>query len=259
MHSRNASNDVSDDDDGQYSGRTQDIEMGVRQDSYDFATRFMGRVTEIQSRMRRFQANFPIIERLHGRVLSAISESDAKTFRRDLDSSTDDCNRLAQRLRFDLKGLEADMEQLPKGSTDLHLATTQHLNLARKFKQALLEYHDIQLRYRDKQKQRFERQYRIVNPGASEQEISQVLDENYSGPIFAEKILSSNMLDDAQRVMTEVRSRHTEIANLSSAIIEVEKMFNDLSALISQQDDLVNQVSYQVDSMQGMLFLEDRL
>jgi hypothetical protein len=62
------------------------------------------------------------------------------------------------------------------------------LGLARKFRDALITFHDIQSSYREKQKSRFERQYLIVNPTATQEEIDRVLDEHYSGPIFAQTV-----------------------------------------------------------------------
>jgi syntaxin 1B/2/3 len=53
-----------------------------------------------------------------------------------------------------------------------------------KFKDAIQHLYQMQVDYRDKQQRRFERQYRIVQPDASDDEIQRVLSTEFSGPIF---------------------------------------------------------------------------
>ncbi len=64
-------------------------------------------VTQLQSLLRRLQSNLPVLDRLHGRILSAVTDEQTEEHRRELDYITDECNQLTQEIRFELKGIHS--------------------------------------------------------------------------------------------------------------------------------------------------------
>ena len=47
-------------------------------------------------------------------------------------------------------------------------------------------------------------------------------------------------------MLTDVQQRHDEILTLSQTIISLQRLFQDLSSIVQQQDELINSVAYQV-------------
>jgi syntaxin 1B/2/3 len=139
-------------------------------------------------------------------------------------------------------------QNMKEGTADYRMCASQHLALAKQFREIVLKYHDLQNSYREKQKARFERQYRIVNPGANDSEIKRVLDEDYSGPVFADTILNSTLMEEAKTVLRDVQLRHDEIVRLAKSIMDLQLLFEEISTLVTRQDDMVNQVSFQVSN-----------
>jgi syntaxin 1B/2/3 len=150
--------------------------------------------------------------------------------------------------------LESSVDRkLDKESTDYRLCHAQSSSLSRKLRNCVYDYQAIQRSYQEKQKSRFSRQYRIINPSASDEEIQEMLSAEYRGPIFADSILAATKLDEANRVLHEVTARHKEIMNLTKTIGKLEKLFEELSVMVEMQDDLVNQVAYQTDNAKTYL------
>lgn len=112
------------------------------------------------------------------------------------------------------------------------------------------------MKFRQRQTARFERQYRIVNPDATQAEIERVLesDPNVSGAkLFSQSILSSQHIDEAERVLDDVKSRHSDILSITKSIIQLEKLFSELSTLVELQDEQINQVAYQVSQVDAYM------
>lgn len=166
----------------------EDIELGeMRRDQFTDA--FFRQAEAIKNSTKKLEDNLSQIQYLYSKILSAVVEDEQKEYRDQLQSLIEDANRIAQQTRASLKDIEKAIDRsLSPGSADYRMCHSQQSSLATRFRGVIFRYQDIQRSYRDKQKARFERQYKIVNPDASEDEINRVLDENYAGPIFAQSV-----------------------------------------------------------------------
>ncbi len=79
-------------------------------------------------------------------------------------------------------------EKCQKNTSNHRLCMTQYMGLMTKFKEAIHAFYQMQVTYREKQQRRFERQYRIVQPDATDDEIERVLSSEFSGPIFGQSV-----------------------------------------------------------------------
>lgn len=230
----------------------EDIELGHVINSEDWAAKIFQLVDKSREKIDELSRKLPVIEKLHAKILSAISDSDQKDLHRKLDVATQECRNLASVIRNNLKKLEVmGSKHLEAGSADARLLSSQQRGLASKFREIVLSLQKVQQQYQDQQRIRFQRQYRIVNPDATTKQMNELLDENYSGPIFAQSVLNSAMMEEAKSVLNQVRSRHDEIIRLSKSITELQSLFDELSDLITSQDDTVNQVSHQMSGIRA--------
>eukprot|EP00158_Paraphelidium_tribonemae_P005930 Partr_v1_DN27590_c1_g2_i4_m30527 putative SNARE domain protein len=233
-----------------------DIEMGnIESSSMSEATKekwmkaFFEEVENVESGLSKLQARLPQLERLYGKILASFQSAEEKQHHKESEELTDFCSNLAYSLSEELKSLEASAQRtLVYGSADYRMCLTQQVGLSKKLRVTVSQYQDIQRQYREKQKVRFTRQYRIIQPDVSDSEIQTLLQQEKVGPIFAESILSSQMVDEAHRVLTDVSARHLEIQNLSKSIVELDRLFMELSTLVEQQDEQFDQIAYQADS-----------
>ena len=85
-------------------------------------------------------------------------------------------------------------QQRTISSSDYPMCAAQYQLIARKFRDVVLAYHDLQLSYKERQRGRFSRQYRMVHPQVTEEQLDEILDEPYHGPVFAQSVMLVNLL-----------------------------------------------------------------
>lgn len=73
---------------------------------------------------------------------------------------------------------------------------------------------EVEQQYRQKYRQRQERQFRIVKPDATPQEVKAALDDDSGGQIFSQALLNSNRHGEARGALREVQERHEDIKRI---------------------------------------------
>lgn len=131
---------------------------------------------------------------------------------------------------------------MPANSGDLPMRKTQHAALKKKFIETIQRYQDIERTYQQKYRQRVERQIKIVQPNATQDEIERVLDSDEPPQIFAQSLMQSNRSGQAKAVLSEVQSRHDDIKKIEKTILELHQLFVDMQMMVEQQAETLNQI-----------------
>ncbi|KAK1920984.1 putative syntaxin [Papiliotrema laurentii] len=113
-----------------------------------------------------------------------------------------------------------------------------------RFTTLLQEHQVVEKEFRKKVKDRVERQYRIVNPNATEEEVRQVT-ESDNPQVFSQALLNSNRYGAARGAYREVQERHAEIQKIEKTLTELAQMFQEMSMLVEQQDETIVNVENQ--------------
>jgi len=168
-----------------------------------------------------------------------------------LQSST---SRLTNNLKNRIKLLESATAKLPPGG-DTNVRRTQEGAVKKRFMEAIQNYTQVEKQSRDKLRQRMERQYRIVKPDATADEIKQAVedDDQGGGQIFSQALLSSNRYGDARAAYREVQDRHADIKKIEQTITELAQLFNEMSILTEEQDDKVVAIDNQAATVENDL------
>jgi syntaxin 1B/2/3 len=151
-----------------------------------------------------------------------------------------EANQLGNQIRIDIKQIERSNQTT---SADYQLRTSQKQNLVKKFMQSLTEYQSIQQSYQRQQQERARRQYLIVNPSATQAELTAVMDGAHSGPVFAQQLMASQQYGSAKRMMDDVQARHEEIVRLAQSIEQLQQLFLDMQTMVEMQDAHIMQVA----------------
>jgi cell division septum initiation protein DivIVA len=121
---------------------------------------------------------------LHDSMLNAIREAERIAYQRKSDALSREVDGLARTIRSRLQAMEQLMQP---GSQQYTMMKSQRTDIARKFRDVVISYHDVQMRLQSSEKQQLERQIRIVNPAASNEDIQRMVDEQ-SGPVFSQTV-----------------------------------------------------------------------
>ncbi|KAL1921594.1 uncharacterized protein VTP21DRAFT_11310 [Calcarisporiella thermophila] len=202
---------------------------------------FFDEVEGIKADIQDVNEDILKIDQLHGVILNTIEHNEHERITRQLDSLLAQVKRKNTKLKDRIKAMELSNSKM-KPSGDLQIRKTQHSNLKKKFMETIRKFQDIERVHQEKYRNRMERQIRIVKPDASEEEIEAVIDSDNAGQIFAQSVLQSNRSGQARAVLAEVQSRHDEIKKIENTILELHSLFQDMSMLVEQQAEVINEV-----------------
>jgi len=126
----------------------------------------------------------------------------------------------------------------------------------RKLKAAINEYQQLESNFRQKLSAQMERQYRIVRPDASEQEVREAVEDTSNNQVFTQavcspylllssfilipvQLLQGNRRGESQSALRAVQGRHEAIQKIEKQMIELGQLFQDVDAAIIQQEPAV--------------------
>ncbi|KYQ91273.1 t-SNARE family protein [Tieghemostelium lacteum] len=137
--------------------------------------------------------------------------------------------------------------------TEERIRVNMQKTLTLKFVDLMKEYQEIQNNYKNKYQEKLERQYLIVKPNATKEELQKVIEGGSdSQQIFAETILYENLHKEAQNALAYVKNRHNDIVLLERSIAELHQLFMDMSVLVDAQGEILNVIEINVDSTVGL-------
>ena len=145
-------------------------------------------------------ANVTRLDSLHNRSLNDLPDDPtSQNTHRQIDAMMADTNKLTNSIRTSIKALEARAKAARGG--DQKTMVTQTEALKKKFRDSITRFQQVEKTYRDRTRQRMERQMRIgmlqfypkrwlivVKPDASQQEIQAAIDDDQGGQIFSQAV-----------------------------------------------------------------------
>lgn len=117
-----------------------------------------------------------------------------------------------------------------------------------RFRGLLQEHQQVEKEYRKKTRDRAERQYKIVKPDATPEEIKDVIDSD-NPQVFAQALLNTNRYGAARGAYREVQERHAEIQKIEKTMTELAQMFNEMAMLVEQQNEAIADVENQTQQV----------
>jgi len=211
---------------------------------------FFDEVQDIKKTMSTIRYNIRQIEQSHGECLTAISAEQGRESTERLEDLMKKTNAAATQVRNKLKAMDVenkDFASRNKGASEARIRANMHGTLTRKFVDLMGEYQETQTKYKNKYRERVERQYRIVKPHATREEIDQAFDSGDQQPeIFTQQILQGPGHAAARNALADIQERHKDITRLETSIQELHQLFLDMSVLVEAQGELLDQIEYTV-------------
>uniref|UniRef100_A0A674N8J3 Syntaxin-1B n=1 Tax=Takifugu rubripes TaxID=31033 RepID=A0A674N8J3_TAKRU len=212
---------------------SDDDEEVVQVDRDHFMDEFFEQVEEIRGCIEKLSEDVEKVKKQHSAILAA-PNPDEKT-KQELEDLTADIKKTANKVRSKLKAIEQSIEQeegLNRSSADLRIRKTQHSTLSRKFVEVMTEYNTTQSKYRDRCKDRIQRQLEITGRTTTNEELEDML-ESGKLAIFTDDIKMDSQM--TKQALNEIETRHTEIIKLENSIRELHDMFVDMAMLVESQ------------------------
>ncbi|CAF1010796.1 unnamed protein product [Rotaria sordida] len=104
-------------------------------------------------------------------------------------------------------------------------------------------YNQVQLGYRQKCKERIQRQLEITGRSVTEGEVEEML-ESGNPAVFTQGIMVETA--QAKQSLADIEARHGDIMKLEKSIRELHDMFIDMAALVQTQGEMIDRIEYNV-------------
>lgn len=156
------------------------------------------------------------------------------------------------RLQLDLKDRISRIQVIARNCGQRSMidqATIVHKN----FLDIISEYRIEQAKNLENAKAQRERQYKIINPHATESELKQVVeaDDLNQSSYFQQALHQSNKKGQAKTVLHDVQLRHQEILKLEKTMTDLNQLFIDMEQLIIEQDAPLLEINEKVEIAQN--------
>ncbi|KAI1465986.1 t-SNARE [Daldinia caldariorum] len=199
---------------------------------------FLSRIQFLRNEIGTLTNNVQSIASLHQR---ALAEGDGGVASQQLERLVADTQTLNIGIRDQLKFLANDAVKSPVDSSTRTMKQRQVDAIKSEFERELTRYREEESLYSQRYRDQIARQYRIVNPEASEDEVRKAADTDWGNEGVFQTALRSNRAGQASSVLGAVRARHNELQRIERTLIELANMFQDLAILVEQQDHAVNE------------------
>lgn len=207
---------------------------------------FYAEISSVQESLRTFNDNVSRISDLHSRSLNNMDENASQRNASQLDALVADTADLSNDLKKRIKALERQ-----GGSGRDGQVKKQQTGLVKsKFVEAIQNYQQVEQKHRQQHKQRMERQFKIVKPDATPEEVRSVVNDDSGGQIFQQALMNSNRYGESRAAYREVQERHEDIKRIEKTLVELAQLFNDMSTLVEQQDDTINVIQAHAETVE---------
>ncbi|KAK9765928.1 hypothetical protein K7432_005367 [Basidiobolus ranarum] len=148
-------------------------------------------------------------------------------------------SQMMMNVRSRIQAIEELSKNPSTAPSNLKAFRNRLLGLREKLKNALLEYQRIQHKYDEEHKETIIRQYEIVNPDATRDEIDAMVNDSDYQQVFAQAVLQSNRKEHAIRVLEAVQSRDKDIQKIHDSVLELAQLFQQIDLMIETQGAVI--------------------
>jgi syntaxin 1B/2/3 len=236
----------------------EDVELGIVKNAEngepqgeDFMNDFFKEVGAIKTSMSAIRRNIKSIEEKYVQALNSISVDQSGKGGNELNSLMESTSAIVAEVRAKLENMKKSNTAFAalKGvsPTEVRIRTNMHGTLTQKFLELVQEYQEVQTNYKNKYKEKVERQYKIAKPDATPEEIEDAMTSGDSSKIFANQILDTHLHAQAKSALAYIEARHKDILRLEASIAELHQLFVDMAVLVESQGEMLNQIEYNVN------------
>lgn len=210
---------------------------------------FMDQISDLNDTIQTINSSIDDLRQLHSKSLSQLNYSDPSSgpseVTRDLNQTSFRTSQLIKSCKNRIESLNSQINSSPQPKHRFTVHVTQLKSVKKRLMDAIVKYQSVEQENRQKSEARIERQYRIVKPDATDEDIRQAIDSDQSVQIFSQALMTSNRYGDARAAFNEVKERHEQLKKIETTLTELMEMFNDLATMVEEQDHALDQVEQQ--------------
>ncbi|KAI9297762.1 t-SNARE [Neoconidiobolus thromboides FSU 785] len=205
---------------------------------------YLSDISKIKADIEDFKSMIAKISTLNEQALNVISDQQQQEHTNTTDKLTSEARTLMQTIKTSLQHLINIKLSDPSQDS---IRKAQYATLKKQFMDSITSYQKVEQKHRQQVKARMERQYRIVRPDATEEEIKEALEGDNNGSVFAQSVLQSARGGEAKRALKEVQDRHMDIQKIVKSIEELNSLYHEMQYMVEKQEVLVENIETHVE------------
>lgn len=213
----------------------------LTQNQGGFAINIFDEISQVNKGIDTIDQNLNQLKMLQQRSLDEADGSGASNTSRQLNGLSADTMAQYRTLTDQVRKIKSSPEaQQPKYRAQVG-------NVDRRLKSAIQAYQQVESQYRKRTQDQMARQFRIVRPDASEDEVRAAVEDQTGGQVFQQALMQSNRRGQAQAVLSAVQDRHAQLQKIEQQLMELAQLFQDLDTLVIQQDVAVMNIEQKAE------------
>lgn len=176
----------------------------------------------------------------------SLGESDTSTnsaTKQELSALTQEIMDQYRALTDRVRAVKSDPEsQNPRYARQVALVETR-------LREAIQSYQRQEADFGREMRDRVERQFRIVRPDATEEEVRQAVENN--DQVFSQALMRNNRQAQANEVLGAVRQRHQEMLEIERRLEVLMNLLQDMQVLLAKQEVTVMAIDQQAEQAAG--------
>jgi t-SNARE complex subunit (syntaxin) len=204
---------------------------------------FLTSVGDIQKDINEIQEKINELKKKQGELSSNIItdteiNNDIQSLMKEIESKSKFIQKKIK--QFDNEILKPETNE---NHAEFRIRQTQYSALSHNFQKVMSDYNNSLILHKDKCKKRIKRQLEIAGRITTEEELDELVSEQNLS-IFSQDIIQE--LKVAKRELADIEDRHTELMKLEHSIKELHSMFMDMSFLVEQQGEIIDNIEFNV-------------
>ncbi|XP_067929157.1 syntaxin-like [Watersipora subatra] len=205
-------------------------------------------VEEVHATIAQIEENVAKVKSKHGEILA--DPNNDNRLKEELSDLMSEIKRGANKTRAFLQSMKKELEDEDSANAPnnfYRIRQTQSNTLSKKFVNVMNEYNECQVTYRQKCKERIQRQLAIAGRATSDEELEDMI-ESGNPQIFNQGIVMETQA--AKKTLADIEARHEDIMKLENSIRELHDMFMDMAMLVESQGEMIDRIEFNVNQAQ---------
>jgi syntaxin 1B/2/3 len=199
-------------------------------------------ISDINRGIDTIDRNLEQLRTLQQRSLDDADSSASSSTNRQLD-------RLSSETMAEYRSLTERVRQLKSKPENQQRFGQQVRRVDGRLKDAIRAYQQVESAFRKKTEEQMARQYRIVRPDATDEEVRAAVEDQTGGQVFQQALMQSNRRGQAQAVLNAVQDRHAQLQKIERQMMELAQLFQDMDTLVMQQDVAVANIEQKAEEV----------
>ncbi|KAK3367465.1 t-SNARE [Podospora didyma] len=234
--------------DAYYSGGNVEMRSMQQAPRSEDPNAFLNECRDIQGAIKNVKDRLRRLQMLQTALLNQTDTSSETSARQEVD-------RESASIMSDYRELTLRVRKVKSSPQARQPGLSRHVGLVDdSLKEAIHDYQAQEQGFSQKVQAGMRRQYLLVKPNASEDEIrAAVEDQSGDAKIFQQALMQGSRLGNANKTLNNVKERHAELKNIEKTLIELLSLMTQLNEMIQEQSVKVEVIAEQAEQASGDL------